>query len=442
MSIRPSRARRALAHGPWDHLVQSNRVHRSLYTDPAIFDQEMTKIFGGTWVYLGHESEIPKPHDFLTRKLGLRPFILSRDGAGKVRAFFNRCAHRGATVCRESKGSARYFTCGYHGWVYKSSGELASIPLDDAYGPGFDRSRFDLVKVPHVESYRGFVFGTLNPVPPSLADHLGHARRYLDQWIDRSPTGEVIVRSAKHPFVYRGNWKLAYDNAGDGYHPGFSHQSLLMIGLRGGESRDMQYFAGNPDDTRMTTRALGNGHTFIDQRPEMHAASAWRQQRPQPGREAYEAALRAKVGDAEADRLLELAVGSGMNLNIFPNLLVIGSQIQVIQPLAVDRTELTWYATTIGGVPDEINVLRMRTQEDFPVFGEVDDVANWEACQQGFAVPEAEWIDVSRHLDTGKETVDGDGIVTTVVTDDLHFRTYYVEWKRLMSMDAPRAVRP
>jgi phenylpropionate dioxygenase-like ring-hydroxylating dioxygenase large terminal subunit len=262
----------------------------------------------------------------------------------------------------------------------------------------------------------------------------------MDQWIDRSPSGEVIFRSAKHPFVYRGNWKLAYDNAGDGYHPGFSHQSLLMIARRWGESRDMSYFEGNPDETKMYSRALDHGHTFLDQRPEMHAVSAWRQQRPQPGREAYEAELRAKLGDAEADRLLELAVGSGMNLSIFPNLLFVGNQIQVIQPLAVDRTELTWYATTIGGVPDEINVLRMRTQEDFPILGEVDDVANWEACQQGFAVSEVEWLDIGRHLDSGRETIDERGLTTGPITDDLHLRTYYAEWKRLMSIDAPLVV--
>ena len=243
-----------------------------------------------------------------------------------------------------------------------------------------------------------------------------------------------MVRSATHQFVIRANWKLVYDNAGDGYHPGFSHQSLLMIAKRYGKSRDMTYFQGNPDETHMYSQSLGSGgHTFIDQRPEMHAVSAWRQQRPQPGCEAYEEQLRKRLGDQEAERLLEVAVGSGMNLNIFPNLLVIGNQIQTIEPLAVDRTQITWYATTVTGVPEEINILRMRTQEDFPNFGEVDDVANWEACQEGLSIPEIEWVDMSRHLHTGQERVDERGVITGPVTDDLHFRAYYQEWKRLMS---------
>ena len=433
---KPARNRQDPATQRWDYLVQQDRIHRSVYTDPAIFELEMTKIFGGTWVYLGHESEIPEPNDFVARRLGLRPIILTRAGTGQIHVLFNRCSHRGATVCREAKGSARYFTCGYHGWTYSNAGENVLVPQPEAYGPAFDRTRHNLARVPFVETYRGFIFGTLNPEVPSLRDHLGPARDLLDQWIDRSPTGEVVVRSAAHRPVLRANWKLAYDNAGDGYHPAYSHQSLLtMVAKRYGSNRDVSYYQGDSDHTRMYSQSLGNGNTFIDQRPEMHAASAWKQQRPQPGREAYETQLRNRLGDQEAERLLEVAVGSGMNLNIFPNLLVLGNQIQVVEPIAVDRTQLTWYATTITGVPEEINTLRMRTQEDFPIFGEVDDVANFEACQEGLAIPEIEWVDISRHLHTDQESVDERGVITGLVTDDLHLRSYYQEWKRLISAD-------
>src|SRR5262249_38249773 len=156
----------------------------------------------------------------------------------------------------------------------------------------------------------------------------------------------------------------------------------------------------------------GNGHTFVDQRPEMHAgAMAWQRQRPQPGREAYESALKSRVGEEEARGLLEVAGGSGMNLNIFSNPLVVWNQVQVLVPLAVDRSQVNGYGTTLRGVPDEINVLRMRTQEDFPALGDVDDNANFEACQAGLAIPELEWLDVSRHMRTRREKVNGDGIV-------------------------------
>eukprot|EP01036_Dinobryon_divergens_P015950 gene15950-21614_t len=77
-------------HYDWDGLVQEDRVHRFIYTDPVVFDMEMTNIFGGTWVYLAHESQIPNPNDFVTSKLGLRPLIITRDEKGTIRALYNR----------------------------------------------------------------------------------------------------------------------------------------------------------------------------------------------------------------------------------------------------------------------------------------------------------------------------------------------------------------
>jgi len=119
------------------------------------------------------------------------------------------------------------------------------------------------------------------------------------------------------------NWKLVYDNAGDGYHPPFSHRSLLlMTARRHGPDRDMSYYGtSDPDDCAMYSQALGNGHTFIDQRPEMHADSAWQRQRPQPGRETYEAQVRQRLGDEEANRLLEVAVGSARRLLLHADML-------------------------------------------------------------------------------------------------------------------------
>src|SRR3954467_9562486 len=93
-------------HFEWDHLVQEHRVHRTIYTDPAIFDAEMTHIFGGTWVYLAHESQVPNVNDYITAKLGTRPIIVTRSSDGKIRALYNRCSHRGTTLCRWEKGNA------------------------------------------------------------------------------------------------------------------------------------------------------------------------------------------------------------------------------------------------------------------------------------------------------------------------------------------------
>lgn len=421
----------------WSDLVRDDRVHRCVYTDPAVFEREQSHIFGGTWVYIAHESELPNEHDFKTGYLGIRPIIITRDGDGQINVLFNRCRHRGATVCREDQGNARSFTCPYHGWTYQNSGRLTGVPWQKGYGPDFDRDEYGLARPAQVASYRGFVFATLNPEAPPLPEHLGRAAPLLDQWIDRNPNARVHARSGAHRMLIRANWKLVYDNGTDGYHPAFSHRSLLQVAKRLGEERDMQYFGKSPDESPMYCQYLGNGHTFVDQRPTYpdKPGAYWEQQRPQPGREALEAQIRDREGE-RADELLDLAIGSQMNLNIFPNLLIIGNQIQVIEPRAADATQLTWYATTIEDVPDSINAIRMRTQEDFPGFGEPDDLANFEECQRGLAIPEVEWVLMNRGYGIeGRQRTDEDGVVTGPVTDELVMRNYLHQWARLMDAE-------
>ncbi|QMU21991.1 aromatic ring-hydroxylating oxygenase subunit alpha [Gordonia rubripertincta] len=417
----------------WSGLIQHDRVHRTLYTDPGVFDEEMIKVFGGeSWVYLAHESQVPETNSFHSARMGLRPVIVTRDRKGELHVIFNRCTHRAATICREEAGTAKSFQCPYHGWTFRNTGELVGAPWPQAYGD-FDKSRFGLTVAAKVQSYRGFIFATMNPDAPELEDFLGHARPWLDYWIDRSPTSEVVVRSAAYRMGYRGNWKLAYDNAGDGYHPSFSHRSLLEMASRMGDSKDMSYFGKTPDDGPMRVYSLGNGHSVIDQRPNYDGpGSFWANQRPQPGRERFEEQVRAEHGD-DADRLLDLAIGAQINLSIFPNLLIIGNQIQVVEPLTVDRTQLVWHATSIGGVPDAVNTMRMRSQEDFPSFGEPDDQANFEEAQRGLAAAESEWIYMNRGLDvTDWQSIDENGVVVTAVTDEIHMRGYYEEWRTRM----------
>ena len=137
---------------------------------------------------------------------------------------------------------------------------------------------------------------------------------------------------------------------------------------------------------------------------------------------------------------MDLAIGAQMNLSIFPNLLIIGNQIQVIEPIAVDKTQITFYATTVDNLPDEINTLRMRTQEDFPAFGEPDDVTNFAESQRGLGIPEVEWVLFNRGYNVpGRQTVDENGVITAPVTDDAPMRGYFQEWKRLITMERSTA---
>lgn len=423
-----------------DELIFPDRIHRSLYVEQAVFVAEMAKVFGGTWTYVAHESEIPRPNDFIRKRLGLRPVLVTRDRAGAVHVLLNRCTHRGATVCRVEQGNARRFACPYHNWTFTNAGDLATVPLDEAYGEDFDTGALSLGRA-RTESYRGFVFATFNHDLPPLEEHLGYAARLVDQWLDRWPGAQVKVGSGAHRLTYRGNWKLAYDNAHDGYHPPFSHASLLrMRHDRYGANIDMQYFA-SPDKGPMYSMDMGNGHTFGDQRPEIE--SYWEQKAPMPGEDSYGPIIAEAAGE-RAEAALDVVVGSGMNLSIFPNLLIIGNQIQVIEPLGVGSTTLVWYSTRLEApdLPEEVNILRMRLQEDFPSFGEPDDLANFEECQVGLStVPEMEWVVTTRYLDSGTRHINADGVAVGLVTDEHTIRAWWKEYKKRMQDTTPRPAR-
>ncbi len=396
LSRTPGRNNSASDLYDWDELVQEDRVHRLIYTDPAIFEAEMTHVFGAVWVYLGHESQIAKPNDYITTRLGLRPIILLRDSNGKIRALFNRCTHRGTTLCRLDKGSAFMFVCPYHGWSFLNTGKLRAVPWPDGYACDFKDEKFNVAQVPRVDSYRGFIFGTLNLDAPPLLDYLGAITKPIDEWLDRQPKGKVAVCEANR-LKYKGNWKLAYDNSGDGYHVVFSHRSLLEMENRLADeaNKGMSYYKGSPDSKAMYMAYMGHGHHFKDKRPniEKRAGGLWAVEGPAPGTEHYQEDLRRRYG-AKAEDILDLASSEPVNINVFPNFSLLGNHIQVFEPVSVDETNVTWYGTAVvdedgelGGAVDEINSLRMRTQEQFPNFGEVDDLANFEEIQRGLGVP-------------------------------------------------------
>ena len=429
----------------FDALVREDRVHRSLYTDPAIFNLEMTRVFGAVWVYLAHESQVPRPNDFLRVRLGLRPLILVRDTKGALRALYNRCTHRGATVCREARGSAKAFQCPYHGWTYHNTGKLAGVPWPEGYSCDFSRAEFNLMQVPRVESYRGFIFGTLNADAPALGDYLGPVRRPLDEWLDRHPGGALEVREANR-LKFNGNWKLAYDNSADGYHVVFSHRSLLMMENRflDEDGKGMSYYKNSPDSGPVKLYSFPNAHHFKDKRDTVakRPGALWEIEGLHPGMEHYEAKLRRDYPD-RADALLDLASSEPVNINVFPNLHILGNHIQVTQPLSVTETATTWYGTAVvdpdgdlGPALGPINALRMRTQEQFPTFGEVDDLTNFEEIQIGLAAEEDEWVYMHRGLGLPERYSDaGDGTTIGPATDEVFMRDVMRVYRRLMQTE-------
>jgi phenylpropionate dioxygenase-like ring-hydroxylating dioxygenase large terminal subunit len=215
-------------------LVQDDRIHVSLYTDPRIFDDEMERIFTRGWVFVGHASEVPRPGDYVTRRLGREPVIMVRDRDDTIAVLVNRCMHRGTMLCPADRGAVRTFACPYHGWTYHLDGTLLGVPYPGAYA-SFDKSAHGLRHAARVDSYRGFVFASFAPDGPSLGEHLGRATALIDRTCDVSPEREIELSAGwvKHRCV--ANWKALPENDSDGYHLGFVHLSLFKT------VRSMQY---------------------------------------------------------------------------------------------------------------------------------------------------------------------------------------------------------
>ncbi len=415
-------------------LVRKGRIHRSAYTDPDVFADEMIRVFGGTWTYLGHESEIPEPYDFKLTNLGLRPVILTRDGDGAVHGLFNRCSHRGVTVCPEPSGNTRRFVCSYHGWTYSSDGRLVGVPFASSLGPEFERADLGLGRIERIGTHRGFVFGVLSPDAPSLRDYLGSVAERIDEWVDRSPAGELVVRHRVRKVAADANWKLYVDGAADGIHPYFVHRSYLKMGAeRDGEGMFLSEFASGLEESDMYSESLPHGHQFLDQRPSL-LPSKWEATRAMPGTEAAVEDLAARYGE-RVDEVLEQATVAGMNVFVFPNLSLVDNSIGVVQPRAVDRTEVHWHITSLADLDPAAVSLRMRIGEDFPNFGDTDDVEQWERAQRGLRdVPEVQWLHTGRGLGLDPES-DGRGASTVPITSEAPMRSYHREWQRLMGLE-------
>jgi phenylpropionate dioxygenase-like ring-hydroxylating dioxygenase large terminal subunit len=210
--------------------LDEGRVPARIFNDPQVHALELERLFARCWVFVGHESEIPSPGDYVQRNIGRDPFIFVRDEGGRIRVLFDGCRHRGALVCRSTKGNASHFRCSYHGWTYKNTGELIGAPsFKDAYGE-LDKSQWGLLPAPHVETLHGLVFASLDPDAPSLDEHLGDMRWYLDLLFGLAENGMEVL-AEPHRWEMDADWKSGAENfAGDDYHTLYLHKSMFEIG--------------------------------------------------------------------------------------------------------------------------------------------------------------------------------------------------------------------
>jgi phenylpropionate dioxygenase-like ring-hydroxylating dioxygenase large terminal subunit len=224
--------------------LKSGQISREIFVNEEIYAEEQEKIFARSWLFVGHESQIPNPGDFAASAMGEEAVIMCRDRAGEVHVFLNSCRHRGMKVCRYDEGNTTVFTCPYHGWSYGTDGRLAGVPFfREAYHSTLDRSKWGLVEVAQLARYKGMVWANWDASAPPLLEYLGDFTHYLDQTLDSwdGSDGGTEVLGGVQKWLVPCNWKFPAENfSGDSYH-NISHRSVDLVGVgpSGSGRRDM-----------------------------------------------------------------------------------------------------------------------------------------------------------------------------------------------------------
>lgn len=416
----------------WSKLVESGRVHRRFYTDPAVFEQELERIFRRVWLWLGHESQLKAPGDFFTTRLARERIIVARHSDGTIHAFHNRCMHRGAEVCAAASGNARNFVCPYHAWTYRTDGSLASVPLEKGYGPDFEArtQQLGLERLARLASYRGFLFGSLAASGEDLESYLGpQVRAAFDNLVDRAPEGTLELAGGRTVQRYRGNWKLQIENSIDLLHPRILHRSAIDAADRvdhagARPSIEWDIVKSNGLTLRewdsLPIAALARGHCWMG-----GFLTKAIDGEPDPVQARYRQIMVERHGESRTAEILSF---NRHNTIVYPTLFVNArlAQVRVLHPVGVDCTEQHGYIFRLGGAPQgmfEASVRMVNTNNSPSSIVTSDDHEIFERIQESLATGRAEWVDWSRGR--GQEA-DPEG------TSELAMRNQHRAWAEYM----------
>ncbi len=428
-----------LSNAELAHLVQPDRVHKRVYTDPAIFDLEMERIWGRAWVFIGHESQVKSPGDFFTTTIGKQPVIVTRHTDNRVHVLYNRCAHKGAQLTVAPCGHAQQLRCAYHGYVFGADGELLHVPAGEGYRnsdftPGNPLAR--VRKVARVALYRGFIFASMAPQGPDLTSWLGGAATSLDNAIDRSPTGELHITGGVLRYLHDANWKILLENVSDNMHASVTHQSAwqtakqqalefppqhkpLPLAMLEPFGSGYEFF----DTIAMTT--CGNGHTWSGGNATIHS-----------GYERESKYVQDLVAAHGKDRTKQILSMQRQNTVIYPSIAFKSAlqTIRVYRPIAVDKTLQETWTYRLGGAPAEVlhtSVLyNQLIFSPYSIAGQ-DDYEAYHRIQHGLQAQACDWVSQHRHY--GRDRKNEDGTTQAPGTSDIVFRHEFEAWKRYMT---------
>ncbi len=410
--------------------VENGTQSRRIFGDREVYELELERVFARCWLFLTHDSLIPKVGDFVVTKMGEDEVIVWRQRDGSVKAFLNQCRHRGMKLCMAETGNARGLSCNYHGWAFGIDGKLEGVPAEkEAYGPAFDRSQWGLRPVPKVESYRGFIFGCMDGAAPALKDYLGDAAWYMDIWAD--VPGGVELLGPPSRSIIQANWKAPAENfVGDSYHVTWSHSASFMAvaGMVPPVAGGMEIgLAATTRHGHGVGASYFGGPTLVA--PACPEIWEWLNCR--------QAEKEATMGSKAA----KLVVGH-WNASIFPNCsYLIGEYVfKVWHPLGPDKVEIMTWTLVEKEMPEDLKrKLKAASHRLFGIAGmlEADDIDNFEygtLPNRGYVTRQGR-LNSQMGMGQAREDPDYPGVIGSFVTELAH-RGFYQFYAQCLSSDS------
>jgi phenylpropionate dioxygenase-like ring-hydroxylating dioxygenase large terminal subunit len=424
-----------------EQLVEPDRVHKSVYTDAAIFEREMANIWEKTWVYCGHESQVKSAGDFYQVQIGRQPMIMVRGTDNRIRVLFNRCPHRGVQLCGSREGNTgTAFVCSYHAWTFRLDGRVKGIPLVQGYDGtrmGPDNPDCSMKAAARVDSYRGFVFASLGSDGPGLSEFLGDAKIAFDDMCDRSPEGEVEIVPVCHRVVQHSNWKFFMENQLDALHPSVTHQSTGISAGRverkleqQGEKPPLYYhylstFASSFDQwDSVQTVNFPRGHGLLKGYMGLRPDDA--------DTKEYVASMYRAYGEQKAEEFLGRSIH---HVLVYPYLSVQSplQQLRVLRPLAPNKTLSEIWHFRLKGVSEAIyrRALWYYNLVNSPsTMINADDLENWTKGQWGLESNGGDWV--SFHRNFGGDTCEAGVTCSNKGTSEVVMRSQFQAWSEYM----------
>lgn len=339
----------------WPDASESGyRVPYGVFTDESVYREEQENIFRGpSWSFVALEAEIPNRGDFKSTFIGEVPVVVVRNNEGEVNVLLNRCAHRGAAVCRKLHGNTSYLECVYHSWAYDLDGNLTSVPFRRGVrGKGGMPSDFSMaehgLKKIRVQIIKGLVFATFRSETPDLEKYLG--TRMVGA-IKRIFNREIKVLGDERQRIH-GNWKLYAENVRDPYHASLLHLFHATFGLY----RSTQVGSCVMDDLGRHSLLVASQGTSSEDDDE----DAYSDQRSFNSKFVLQDPSLLK-GKREFDDDISLVI-----LSIFPNLVVqqISNTLAVRQIVTYSPNEFELVWTMFGYKDDDDEMRRIRIKQN------------------------------------------------------------------------------